>query len=396
MHVLLISSARLMTWDSQASAIFLLDQAIALDNRDCKVGILSPAPLTMNLFFKSPKLFFNELLESLKIQNFSQISILRSSGCLAFLPARYFRKLYKNLYISNTKRLWKKYINAYGLPDIVHLHNGWCAGIFAKYLKSTIDYKGKIVLTEHDSEIFKLKKDSIVYRELEKSYNAIDHIVAVSSYQKNNISKQFPDITNFISVIPNVLDKTFSGFSIVNNRVSKNINLISIGNLIKHKNHEMLLEAFEIIYQRNQNIKLTIIGAGPLYEYLQNLTITKKYANSIFIKGYMNRKEIMNELANNEIFVLPSISETFGVVLIEALSMGIPVIAFKGSGPDDIIKNDFNGILVEKFTAIDLANAIEKIVVNFESFDRNSIQKACFENYSSDAVALQLLKIYRS
>jgi glycosyltransferase involved in cell wall biosynthesis len=90
---------------------------------------------------------------------------------------------------------------------------------------------------------------------------------------------------------------------------------------------------------------------------------------------------------------LPSRYETFGVVYIEAMACGKPVIAVQNGGPDDFIK-DFNGILIEPENTEELTNAMCYIIQNGSKYQPETIVKYVNKNFSSVAIASQLEKIY--
>ena len=92
-------------------------------------------------------------------------------------------------------------------------------------------------------------------------------------------------------------------------------------------------------------------------------------------------------------FVLASRSETFGVVYIEALRSGLPVIATKCGGPEDFI-NETNGMLVPVNNIISLTGALQRMVVNIDKYNRKSISDDCLYKFAPDTIANQLFQIY--
>ena len=93
-------------------------------------------------------------------------------------------------------------------------------------------------------------------------------------------------------------------------------------------------------------------------------------------------------------FVLSSQHETFGVVLIEALAQGLPLIATRCGGPEDIINKD-NGLLVPINDVDRLAEAMFSIYNNYEKYDPEKLREHCKEEYSEKSISLKLIEIYQ-
>ncbi len=93
--------------------------------------------------------------------------------------------------------------------------------------------------------------------------------------------------------------------------------------------------------------------------------------------------------------VLPSVKETFGSVLIEAMAAGKPVLATKCGGPDEFVIKDV-GILVEKKSEEALEKGLIYIIENYEKFNSYNIRKYAVENYSYEAIGNQLIDLYNS
>jgi len=155
-----------------------------------------------------------------------------------------------------------------------------------------------------------------------------------------------------------------------------------------------LIKAFSSQFKRKSNIKLKIIGGGELYEDLQKTIINECVENQVIIIKHISRLEIIKHLDNSDIFVFSSISETFGVAVIEALSRGLPVLSTKSGGPESII-NDSNGILVENTTK-SIAEGMLNIKENIVDYNKEFIKKDCFRKYSPEAFYSNLMSCYKT
>ena len=112
----------------------------------------------------------------------------------------------------------------------------------------------------------------------------------------------------------------------------------------------------------------------------------------IRLYGFATREEILKELQSSNAFVLSSKYETFGVVLIEAMSCGLPVVSTKCGGPESIIINEKLGLLTDNNNS----NALANIMLNVykSSYDSKYIRESCIENFSQNVVALKIKKVY--
>jgi len=114
----------------------------------------------------------------------------------------------------------------------------------------------------------------------------------------------------------------------------------------------------------------------------------------IKLLGFAPRKQVLEELQKSDAFILSSKYETFGVVVIEAMSCGLPAIATKCGGPESIIENSELGLLVENDDLEELSNAMKDMYENRADYNSNKIRTYVVNNFSEKAVASKLINIY--
>ena len=155
----------------------------------------------------------------------------------------------------------------------------------------------------------------------------------------------------------------------------------------------MLIEAFYKAFKDKKDIKLLIVGDGEEQNNLQNLIKRLNLNSQIKLYGKANRKEVANLLAKSDAFVLSSYQETFGVVLIEALASGLPIVATKSGGVESIVTSKKIGYLSD-INADDLANALQNLYNNYNSFDKEFLREYAIKNFSKEVVVKKLKNIY--
>ncbi|MDZ5065935.1 glycosyltransferase [Clostridium perfringens] len=292
---------------------------------------------------------------------------------------RYFKKKLFSLY--------KEILIDHGKPDIIQAHSAILAGYGCTELGKTYDIP--VVITEHSSAFLQnnFKKDTL--KLIKKSLKNSDLILAVS----NGLKKYIKEYTNKnIDVIPNMVDTDIfiPKLSKCNNKKFK---FITVCYLNDNKGLDILIKAFAEKFNNNDNVELAIGGDGLLLDSLKELSICLGVRDKVKFLGALKRNEVVQEMNNSHCFVLPSRYETFGVVLIEALSCGLPLISTKTSGPSEII-NEKNGILVEVDNVKELANAMYDVYINYSRYIKNDIRKECVEKYSVNIILDKLIDNY--
>ncbi|MDA3850452.1 MAG: glycosyltransferase [Spirochaetaceae bacterium] len=175
-------------------------------------------------------------------------------------------------------------------------------------------------------------------------------------------------------------------------RKDKIYRYINIAWMKKNKNQSMLIHAFHKTFKDMENVELVLIGDGPERKNLELQIKELNLEDRVILKGNINREDIPHELQQADAFVLSSQIETFGVVLIEAMSCGLPVIATRCGGPESIISNDTLGILC-RINIDSLSKAL--LHVYHSDYDPQLIRQHVMDNFSEKAVISKLSTIYQ-
>ena len=195
--------------------------------------------------------------------------------------------------------------------------------------------------------------------------------------------------------IPNIVDTNLFTYSPLNsNQKDSMFRFVSIGTLIQRKRMDLTIEAFVRAFGQNKSVTLTIFGEGPERNKLESLIRKHEIGDRVILKGLQSREMISEYFKVSDCFVLPSQAETFGVVYIEALASGIPVIATKCGGPDSLI-NDGNGIIIPVDDREALVNAMKDMYKHINKYDKELISRKTTEQFSPKSVANSLTEVYK-
>ena len=194
--------------------------------------------------------------------------------------------------------------------------------------------------------------------------------------------------------IPNMIESVPDTLSSLNEH-----RIISIGRLSKEKGFLDLIEIYRRFKKRNPNTDwhLDIIGDGAERNKIVDRIYNYGLAGDITVHGYLKRKELLELLTKSSVYVMTSFTESFGIVLIEAMSTGIPCLAFTSAeGANDLITNDYNGYLIEDRNKDEMVNKIEELINNRDkrySLGKNA--RSFSLNFSSNTIKKQWLDLLK-
>jgi glycosyltransferase involved in cell wall biosynthesis len=172
--------------------------------------------------------------------------------------------------------------------------------------------------------------------------------------------------------------------------------ILGVGRLVKIKGFDILIHAFNIFRQKVVDAHLIILGDGEEKENLIKIVDSLALQSSIELPGNIENSHIFDYLAKCSFLVLPSRREAFGIVCLEAMMAGKPVIAFNVGGVSEIVKNGYNGLLVDEQSAVVLAEKMFHLHGNkelAENLGRNGKEFAKLY-FSPDAILGKYLEIY--
>lgn len=294
---------------------------------------------------------------------------------------------YNKIYSWQFNRLYKMIVKDYGKPDVIYSHymrlNFYAANLQEKY-------KVPAVGVEHWSEINKPDVDQGIVNLGKKTYHRLSKLIAVSQPLANRMEVLF-NVEPI--VIHNIVDINYNAYS----RLSSNsdlVRIVTVGRLSSPKKINLIIQALSKPCFKNLKWELTIVGTGPLEKELKELNEKVKLADRIHFVGQKSHDEVCEILSKSDFFVLASQYETFGVVFVEAMSFGLPVIGTKCGGPEIII-NKNNGLLVPNDDVNAMADALKYMMVNYKNYSAEAIKKEVKEKYSPEVIVPKIEKVLK-
>ncbi|AKP53018.1 glycosyltransferase [Cyclobacterium amurskyense] len=250
-------------------------------------------------------------------------------------------------------------------PDLVHTAAGEANfhGIIAAKLAGV-----KFVVAEEIGFPNHSVKARIIFSFL---YRFVNRVVCVSNAVKNYLIK----LGEISSETGYVIYNPVSKLPLVKRTFQPYFTIVTVGRLDRVKNQNLLIEA--IANFKNEEIKLIIVGDGPDRKYLEKQIIRFKLENQVLITGFIPDPE--HYLAKADLFVLPSISEGFGIAVIEAMQFGIPCLCTNVGGISEFITDAYNGWLFDPNNKNEFQSKLKGIL----EMDSDLRKKVAFQGMNS-------------
>lgn len=259
----------------------------------------------------------------------------------------------------------------FDLPHIVSIHGGDI-------------YDPTKRLSPHNSRVLRTvvtrvldSADSVVAQSMDTRQRAIEHY-GVSESNVRIVPHPYEPV-EFTSVPPQELGLD-----------PETQYIVSIGRLVERKGYETLLRAV----QRLDDTELLLIGDGPLSKRLTELAESLSITRRVHMLGYVEEARKFQYLDNASVYALSSLHEGFGIVLQEAMQVGLPIVATDVGGQTDIIKDGVHGRLVSPSDPAQLADAVTDVLsTGPETYAARNRERA--ERYRPERVAEEYLSIFR-
>lgn len=300
-----------------------------------------------------------------------------------------------------------KHVILKGKFDIIHGHHAFTpVSLYSISLASKHGFP--TVLTAHSLGIG--YRHSVIWKTLKpvlypvkRAFDKADKIIAVSKAVKQFMS-HIVSCPEKIEIIPNGVDLERFIYPPNTGKLRETLNLpldvpiiFFVGRLSIRKGVHILVDAFKHVIKEFPEAKLLIAGKGFLKEYLRYKIKASNVANNVEFLGYISDDKLIKLYAASNIFVCPSIfAEAFGIVILEAMASGKPVIATKVGGIPEIIDHEINGFLVEPNDTGELSSAIIRLLSDKKEMNRmgKNARKKVEEVYDWNKLVFRILEVY--
>lgn len=306
---------------------------------------------------------------------------------------KYDRVIFHNKH----RKIFKDISQKYALNDysIVHAHSLFSNGYIAYRIKQKYQVPFIVAVRDTDANVF--FKKMLHFRKLgiEILHNAEKIVFISEPYKRMVIEKYIPyryknEILAKSVVIPNGIDEFWLNNRIEGNRDVPNdiVRLIFVGALSRRKNLETTVEACKLLLARKKELTFKVIGeiANPKYE---KLILVHPFIEYV---PHMPKEDLIKHYRSADIFVMPSRTETFGLVYAEAMSQGLPVIYTRGQGFDGQFEEGEVGFSVQFDSAEEIANKIIEIIDNYKAISTNCVNE--IDRYNWSFLAEKYLSVY--
>lgn len=365
--------------DSYYGGVFVKDQLNEMKKHFKNIYVICPIVFTFG-FTQEDKTCHDYVFDNIHVY-FPRIY---------HFPIDYFRKTQPLNYLNAIKKI----INNNHLHfDIIHAHFTWLSGYTGYLLKKEIHIP--LIITVHEDNKWLQEEIRTGKEEFINTWKNADVLIRVNN-KDLNLLKKFND--NVLHIPNGFNDEKFKKMDKLRCRKELNFSndkkiILTIGNLIKQKNHIILIEAISDILKKRKDIITIIAGKGPLKSKLEKKINDSNLNEHIFLIGEQPHEKISHLLNTADTFVLPSLSESFGIVQIESMACGIPVVATINGGSEEIITSEDIGFLVEN--PLNSHTLAEKIDESLKKEWKTDVIIQESAKYSWKIIIKDILEIYK-
>ena len=280
--------------------------------------------------------------------------------------------------------------------DVIHYHFSVPTGLLTFFHTKKIPY----IVTLHGIDVPGFHEGEFpLFQKLTKLFNKLiikraAKVVAVSNNLRQKAASSFQG--KEIEVIYHGVDKTRFRDDYPRN-TSKKVRFICVSRLVSFKKIDVLLKSFALLKQGNDfDAELTVIGTGYLFDELKSFAASLGIDEYVTFTGFIDNNKIPPILAMHDIFVLPSVHDSFGIVFIEAMACGLACIGANSAGVPEVITDKGNGLLAKPNDEESLYECMKRLAIDKELVRKMAVEgvRLVREKYTWDIIVKKYEELF--
>ncbi|MEG1723993.1 MAG: glycosyltransferase family 4 protein [Anaerovoracaceae bacterium] len=312
---------------------------------------------------------------------------------------RQFNLLDRFFYFRKQYCIYKNLINKNYVSDVkmIHAHNLFSVGLATMLLAKKKNIPYVVAVRNTDVNVFFKYMIHLRWLGVCILKNASKIVFLSPAYEKVVLERYVPvklkeTIKKKTIIIPNGINKFFlkNLYARTKYKLNKDIKLLYVGEIVKNKNIETTISACLNLQTIGYQVSFSVVGRVLDYKIKETI---EQYP---FIHYYLqcDQQEVLKHMRTSDIFIMPSITETFGLVYVEAMTQGMPIIYTKGQGFDGYFPQGTIGYAVDCFNQEDIVQKILKIYEDYDNISKRCIEKA--HRFDWSKIALIYKNLYLS
>ena len=263
---------------------------------------------------------------------------------------------------------------------------------------STREEYGKLISKYGSKNILKVTQehnfiDTDAYKNrILKEYKNLDYVVVISKYHEKMYNDWFKNSSVKVIRIENILDSFPKNHSALDHNA-----VVAAGRFNWVKDFTSLIKVINLAVKDNPKLKLYLLGDGEEKGKILNLIREYNLQNNVIITGFVSPDKVEEYMLKSDIYLMTSISECFPMVLLEAYSMGLPVISYDIlSGPKEIVKSGETGYLISNRDINVMAKKINELLYDKEKlklFGKNALAESY--KYKADLIKQKWINLFK-
>jgi teichuronic acid biosynthesis glycosyltransferase TuaC len=378
---------------NEVGGIFVHYQIKALLAQGCEIRVISPVPWVPPLLCCVSSKW--RAYASLPHKALWEGVEVRYPRYLAFPRAGFFCSSGKRMY-RGVRELIERIHRDFPF-QVIHAHVALPDGDAASRLTRRLEKP--LVITIHGQDLQRtIHRNSRCFRRVFQTLNAASRVIVVSRKLKRIAVEQFGMEDKYV-IVPNGVDpeRILDSGTAVREQGGEFPILLSVSSLIKIKGIDLNLRAVARLRDKYPTIRYVVIGDGSEKSKLKALTRKLGIEDRVTFLGRLPHQEAMQHMAACDIFSLPSWEEGFGVVYLEAVAHGKPVIACRGEGIEDVVTHGETGLLVKPKAVDSLVEAIRFLLDHSDKAKAigERARELILTNYTWEKNAERTLRVYK-